>query len=92
MKATPADPGVIARETDDPAYWVILRRGTEAEEFRLTDVLSVHEVMAWAEAKAAGRTIQVFVEADAGDERHVLRLLGRHATEPGGAARRNAGS
>jgi len=76
MKATPADPGVIARETTDPAYWVTLRRGTDTEEFRLTDVLSVHEVIAWAEAKAAGRTIQVFVEAGEGDERHLLRLLG----------------
>ena len=79
MKATPANPRVIARKTDDPAYWVILRRGAEAEEFRLTDVLSVHEVIAWAEAKAAGRTIQVFVEVDDGDERQVLRLLGRNA-------------
>ena len=79
MKATPTDPRVIARETDDPAYWVILRRGSDADEFRLTDVLSVHEVIAWAEAKAAGRTIQVFVEVDEGEERQVLRLLGRNA-------------
>ena len=83
MKATPTDPRVIDRVTDDPAYWVILRRGTQAEEFRLTDVLSVHEVIAWAEAKAAGRTIQVFVEADEGDERQVLRLLGRNAGTSG---------
>jgi hypothetical protein len=87
MKATPADPRVIARETDDPAYWVILRRGTVAEEFRLTDVLSVHEVMAWAEAKAAGRSFQVFVEVEEGDQRHVLRLLGRKPPEQGGATR-----
>jgi len=87
MKATRADPGVIGRATEDPAYWVILRRGTEAEEFRLTDVLSVHEVIAWAEAKAAGRTFQVFVEVEEGDERHLLRLLGR---KPAGPGRRHA--
>jgi hypothetical protein len=77
MKATSADPDVIGRETHDPAYWVIFRRGHAAEEFRLTNVLSVHEVLAWAEAKAAGRPFQVFVEAGDGDERHVLRLSGR---------------
>jgi hypothetical protein len=77
MKATNADPRVIGRETEHPAYWVIFHRGHAAEEFRLTDVLSVHEVLAWAEAKSAGRPFQVFVEADDGDERHALRLSGK---------------
>lgn len=77
MKATHADPRVIGHETEHPAYWVIFRRGNEAEEFRLTDVLSVHEVLAWAELKSAGRTFQVFVETSDGDERHLLRLSGK---------------
>jgi hypothetical protein len=77
MKASNADPRVIGSETHDPAYWVIFRRGNLAEEFRLTDVLSVHEVLAWAEGRAAGRPFQVLVEADDGGERHVLRLSGK---------------
>lgn len=77
MKATSVDPQVIGHETEHPAYRVIFHRGRTVEQFRLTDVLSVHEVLAWAEAKAAGRTFQVFVEAGDGDERHVLRLSGK---------------
>jgi hypothetical protein len=79
MKATLADPRVIGRETTNPAYWVVFRSARAAEEFRLTDVLSVHEVMAWAEAKANGRPFDIHVEVDEGEARHVLRLLGTPA-------------
>ncbi|RYP88244.1 hypothetical protein EKO23_02565 [Nocardioides guangzhouensis] len=77
MKVTPTDPRAIGQITDEPAYVVVLHRGSDAEGFRLTGTLSVHEVMAWAEARAAGRTVQVFVEVDTGDDRQALRLLGR---------------
>jgi len=83
MKATSAEPRDLTHRTDDPAYWVILRRGSDADGFRLTECLSVHEVIAWAEANAAGRTIEVFVEVNEGDEPQLIRLVGGHRTAPG---------
>ena len=81
MRATPSDPRVNERENELPAYWVVFRddRGTWAEQFRLSEVRDVHEVLAWAESNAGGRVIELYVEAEPG---HVVRLLGRR---PGAA-------
>lgn len=81
VKAVLTDPRVIGTETDHPAYWVIFwARASGSEEWRITDALSVHEVLVWAEMKAGDRTFQVFAEARGGPETHVLRLTGTDPT------------
>lgn len=49
-------------------FWELLGEAWALDAFVLTEVASVAEVLNWAEATAAGRRFEVFVELDAASE------------------------
>ncbi|QCB93360.1 hypothetical protein [Cellulomonas shaoxiangyii] len=78
MRATVHDPRDVTDEDDHPAYRVEFWIGsTQAEEWRLVDVDSVEEVLAWVRTRADGRSAVVGVEHRCGEGIAVARLLGR---------------
>ena len=66
MQATGVDPRDVQSENQQPTYRVYFwdHPHHASDEWRLTEASSVHEVLAWAVAKAGlHRTYQVWVEA-----------------------------
>jgi hypothetical protein len=88
MKATGVDPRDLSREGDYPIYRVYFwRRSRPAEgdervswnsdEWRLTEVMDVSEVLVWAEENAGpDQLYAVYVEFRDGDSIGLLRLAG----------------
>jgi len=78
MEAHPVDPRDIEIECDATAYRVYFWSGDGAEcaEFELTGVHDLHQVLAWAKAKADDRLPEIFVRHDHGHERGLIRLAG----------------
>jgi hypothetical protein len=79
MDAQPIDPRDITWEVDYPTYRVTFwrRDGSASDEWRLTDAINVHEVLAWADARVeAGWTYQVFIETAATRGLGTLRVVG----------------
>jgi hypothetical protein len=82
------DPRDAAWETRRPAYRIHFWEQAEAalsdsvadwssDEWRLTDVLDVHEVLAWVTGAAGhGRQFELFVENSDTSGRGLLRLAG----------------
>jgi hypothetical protein len=69
MEASPIDPRDTTWERRDPVYRVYFwsaptdaSRAHSSYEWRLTDAIDVHEVIAWAEQERRGRTYELFVE------------------------------
>jgi hypothetical protein len=73
VKASRVEGTAAADDVASPSYRVVFWSRREPEEYRLSDVRSVHEALAWAELRAGERTFQLFAE-DADGRR--VRLLG----------------
>jgi hypothetical protein len=94
VRVAGVDPREVALEGDDPTYRVYLWHRPPApagvlaesvawnsEEWRLTDVRDVLEVLVWAETNAGqDRLHAVYVEFQDGDALGLLRLAG--VTDP----------
>jgi hypothetical protein len=75
MDAQPVSPQDTEWEIDHPAYRVYFHDAHHTSyEYRLTGA-DVDEVLAWAEANAAGRTYVAYVEVSA--SKGLVRLLGQ---------------
>ena len=76
------DPRDVEREVDDPTYRVVFweqisGEGFGADEYDVTGVADVEEVLAWARTRAsAGQTFTIHALVD----RTALRLLGDDPT------------
>lgn len=88
MRAEPIDPPDTRWESDQAAYRVYFWRrqshrplaGWASEEWRLTEV-DVADVLAWANQRAQGRRITIWVEHDSGQRGlGMIRLLGWEPT------------
>ena len=78
MDVSPVDPRDISMEWDADCYRVYFWApdGGSCEEYELTGVADVREVVAWAEGVAAGRVPEIFVRHDQAPERGLIRLCG----------------
>lgn len=78
MKARPVDPRDIDLEWTSTTYRVYFwtADGTVSEEHEITGVLDVRQVIRWADARADGRTTEIFVRHDHDAQRGLIRLAG----------------
>ncbi len=90
MEARPIDPRDVRWEVDYPTYRVYFwrLRDSLSNEWRLTEVVNVHDVLAWADARVQpGWTYQVFIEATGEQGLGAIRLLGLDPSAPAGPPR-----
>lgn len=66
MNVVPVDPRDQTEEVDAPGYRVYFWRGAVCDEHDITGA-DVHEVLAWAELSAAGRTYSLWARLPASD-------------------------
>jgi hypothetical protein len=87
MHAMPVDPRISRWEVDQPAYhvyfWQLSSNVPDAmwasDEWRLTEA-DVHEVLAWAEERARGRRVTVWVEVVSDGKTGLVRISGWEPT------------
>lgn len=77
MNVEPVDPRDQTEGVDAPRYRVYFWHGSHSEEYEVTGA-DVHEVLAWANLSAAGRTYSLWACLPANDEAGVklVRLAG----------------
>ena len=77
MKVESVDPRDQTEEVDAPRYRVYFWHGSESDEYEITGA-DVHEVLTWADVRAAGRTYSLWASLPASDEFGVklVRLAG----------------
>ena len=83
MEVRPVDPRDIQVEWPADTYRVYLwsNDGARCDEYEVSGVNDVREVVAWADAQADGRVTEILVRHDHGPQRGVIRLAGGR---PGG--------
>jgi hypothetical protein len=91
MEIAQIDPRDITWEVRDPTYRVYFWTVTDhvSSEWRITEAIDVHEVIAWAEAQRGERTYELFIEyvhrdasaaGEGADEPGLIRLAGADPT------------
>ena len=78
MDAQPIDPRDIQIEWDATVYRVYFwsADGGRCDEYELSGARDVREVVAWADANAAGRVAEIFVRHDHPPQHGLIRLAG----------------
>jgi len=90
MDAQPVDPRDITWEVDYPTYRVTFWRpdGSASDEWRLTDAVNIHDVLAWSSARVEpGWSYQVFIETATTRGLGTLRLAGSNPSVVDGPLR-----
>ncbi len=77
LEAHGVDPRYVNGEVDAPVYRVdFWAADGSSDEWRLVGAADVLEVVSWAQAHAAGRTVSVSAESTSRDRTTLHRLLG----------------
>lgn len=71
------------RQHDPPPGEGTEKMGYKQDAYRLTGAKNVHEVRAWAQENADGRSFVIWIELGPADDRTIARVEGVDPTNPG---------